>query len=55
MAKQRKKSIRKPIEQYEHNGKGRLNNPPVGLVDVHIEDGRAIFCSTIMYKSFKRR
>lgn len=28
----RKKSSRKPIEQYEHTGKERLNNPPVGLV-----------------------
>src|SRR5579863_8016533 len=23
---------KKPIEQYEHKGKKRLNNPPVGLV-----------------------
>ncbi len=23
---------RKPIEQYDHRGKERLNNPPVGLV-----------------------
>jgi hypothetical protein len=28
----RKKSDRKPIEQYEHTGQERLNNPPVGLV-----------------------
>jgi len=30
----RKKTIpdKKPIEQYEHKGKKRLNNPPVGLV-----------------------
>lgn len=27
-----KKPIKKPIEQYEHKGKERLNNPPVGLV-----------------------
>ncbi|MDI6716692.1 MAG: site-specific DNA-methyltransferase [Actinomycetota bacterium] len=27
-----KKSDKKPIEQYEHKGKERVNNPPVGLV-----------------------
>lgn len=35
MAKRRKvdkKSDKKPIEQYEHKGKKRVNNPPVGLV-----------------------
>jgi len=32
MAKGKKKSDKKPIEQYEHKGKERLNNPPVGLV-----------------------
>jgi len=32
MAKAKKQS-KKPIEQYEHKGKKRLNNPPVGLVD----------------------
>jgi adenine-specific DNA-methyltransferase len=26
------KSSKKPIEQYEHKGKERANNPPVGLV-----------------------
>ncbi len=31
MARQ-KKSDKKPIEQYEHKDKERLNNPPVGLV-----------------------
>src|SRR6187402_481367 len=29
----------KPIEQYEHKGKKRLNNPPVGLVDAHTDNG----------------
>jgi hypothetical protein len=24
---------KKPIEQYDHKGKKRINNPPVGLVD----------------------
>ncbi len=32
MAKGKKKSDKKPIEQYDHKGKERLNNPPVGLV-----------------------
>jgi adenine-specific DNA-methyltransferase len=32
MAK-RKAKAKKPIEQYEHKGKKRANNPPVGLVD----------------------
>src|SRR4030043_1338623 len=27
-----KKNGKKPIEQYHHKGKERLNNPPVGLV-----------------------
>lgn len=31
MAK-KKKSKKKPIEQYDHKGKKRVNNPPVGLV-----------------------
>ncbi len=34
MAKAKKvsKTKKKPIEQYDHNGKKRVNNPPVGLV-----------------------
>jgi adenine-specific DNA-methyltransferase len=28
----REKQTKKPIEQYDHKGKMRLNNPPVGLV-----------------------
>lgn len=27
-----KKKMKKPIEQYDHKSKQRLNNPPVGLV-----------------------
>ena len=27
-----RKSNKKPIEQYDHTGSERLNNPPVGLV-----------------------
>jgi len=27
-----KKPDQKPIEQYDHKGKKRVNNPPVGLV-----------------------
>jgi len=29
----------KPIEQYEHKDKDRLNNPPVGLVDAQTDNG----------------
>lgn len=29
----------KPIEQYEHTDKQRVNNPPVGLVDSHTDNG----------------
>lgn len=29
----------KSIEQYEHKDKERLNNPPVGLVDAHTDNG----------------
>ncbi len=29
----------KPIEQYEHKDKQRVNNPPVGLVDAHTDNG----------------
>jgi adenine-specific DNA-methyltransferase len=42
MAKERKTtktSAQKPIEQYEHKDKHRLNNPPVGLVDAHTDNG----------------
>lgn len=38
----RKKTIesnQKPLEQYEHKDKQRLNNPPVGLVDGHTDNG----------------
>ena len=29
----------KPIEHYEYKDKKRLNNPPVGLAEVHINKG----------------
>ena len=32
-------SIPKSIEQYKHKDKKRLNNPPVGLVDAHTDNG----------------
>ena len=32
----------KPIEQYQHTDKDRLNNPPVGLVNEKIDMG---FCT----------
>lgn len=39
MAKTKKiKSVsQKPIEQYEHKDKQRLNNPPVGLVPTTVD------------------
>ncbi len=40
MAKAKKTATsKKPIEQYEHKDKERLNNPPVGLVDAHTDNG----------------
>ena len=40
MAKNINKNIsHKPIEQYEHKDKQRVNNPPVGLVDAHTDNG----------------
>ena len=40
MAKSKKINVsQKPIEQYEHKDKDRLNNPPVGLVDSHTDNG----------------
>jgi len=39
MARKRKpETPQKPIEQYEHKDKKRLNNPPVGLVDAHTDN-----------------
>jgi adenine-specific DNA-methyltransferase len=32
MAKRKKTETKRPIESYEHKGKERVNNPPVGLV-----------------------
>ncbi|MBI5745691.1 MAG: hypothetical protein HZA13_01655 [Nitrospirae bacterium] len=37
--KRKKESDQKPIEQYEHKDKKRLNNPPVGLVDAKTDNG----------------
>jgi len=34
-----KADAQKPIEQYEHKDKQRVNNPPVGLVDAHTDNG----------------
>src|SRR3954452_21252101 len=39
MPKAKSASTSKPIEQYEHKDKQRLNNPPVGLVDAHTDNG----------------
>jgi len=35
--RKRAKIGRKPIEQYDHKDKTRVNNPPVGLVDEHTD------------------
>lgn len=37
--KKTNESNQKPLEQYEHKDKQRLNNPPVGLVDAHTDNG----------------
>ncbi|MDP2682347.1 MAG: DNA methyltransferase [Deltaproteobacteria bacterium] len=37
--KRKTENTKKPIEQYEHKDKKRLNNPPVGLVDAHTDNG----------------
>src|SRR3990172_7059665 len=37
--KSKTETNQKLIEQYEHKDKQRLNNPPVGLVDVHTDNG----------------
>jgi len=40
-----KKSKKKPVEQYDHKGKKRVNNPPVGLVtpDTDKETGKKTY------------
>jgi adenine-specific DNA-methyltransferase len=39
ITKATKATTQKPIEQYEHKDKQRVNNPPVGLVDAHTDNG----------------
>jgi len=39
ISKTSKTTSQKPIEQYEHKDKQRINNPPVGLVDAHTDNG----------------
>jgi adenine-specific DNA-methyltransferase len=41
----KKKTGKKPIEQYDHKGKQRVNNPPVGLVtpDTDKETGKKTY------------
>ncbi len=43
--KKNKSSMKKPIKQYDHKGKKRVNNPPVGLVtsDTDKETGKKIY------------
>jgi adenine-specific DNA-methyltransferase len=38
MEKRKKPETKRPIESYEHKGKGRVNNPPVGLVTPETDD-----------------
>ena len=38
-SKKKKESNQKPIDQYEHKDKQRLNNPPMGLVDSRTDNG----------------
>ena len=44
MAKE-KKAGKRPIEQYDHKGKQRVNNPPVGLVtpDLDKDAGKTVY------------
>src|SRR4030043_1494838 len=35
-----KKSTKRPIEQYDHRDKERVNNPPVGLVTPELDQDR---------------
>ena len=39
---------KKPIEQYDHRGKKRVNNPPVGLVTPGIERPQRFIRADIM-------
>lgn len=43
--KRTRKSSKKPIEQYEHKDKQRINNPPVGLVSekTDIDQGKKTY------------
>ena len=43
--KRARKSSKKPIEQYEHKDKQRINNPPVGLVSekTDIDEGKKTY------------
>jgi adenine-specific DNA-methyltransferase len=43
--KKKVKSTKKPIDQYQHKGKKRINNPPVGLVtpETDRETGKKIY------------
>ena len=41
MAKEPKRG-KKPIEQYDHKGKKRINNPPVGLVSPELDREKGV-------------
>ena len=36
------KAGKKPIEQYDHKGKKRVNNPPVGLVNPELDREKGV-------------
>lgn len=42
MAMEKKKAVKKPIEQYDHKGKKRVNNSPVGLVPPGLDRERGV-------------
>lgn len=41
---------KKNIEQYDHKGKERCNNPPVGLIYVNLQLNSIIDISRIIYE-----
>jgi hypothetical protein len=46
------KPSKKPIEQYDHKDKKRMNNPPVGLVTAGVSpdyDGRSLYPRQVFF------
>jgi len=56
MAGKNKRPGKKPIEQYDHKGKQRVNNPPVGLVtsDTDKETGKKSLLIRLNHKALLR-